>query len=67
MRHGAVARRWRQLSRKLKARWRRIFPDDGARTNVARDSHDLAAKIEEKYGIARESVANEVKEVKKRV
>jgi uncharacterized protein YjbJ (UPF0337 family) len=53
------ASRWRKVSEKFRASWRQILDDDPHR--VARDSRDLAAKIEEKYGIARDSAANEVK------
>jgi len=66
MSRGEFAGRMRKLLVAFRSRWSReasAEPPAPARD----ESEDLAAKIQERYGIARESAANDVKEVKERV
>lgn len=60
MNEDRIKGQWKQLSGKLKSRWGKLTDDDLQAANG--NAEYLAGKLQERYGIARDEAAKQVRE-----
>lgn len=60
MQEDTIKGKWKQLKGKIKQKWGKLTDDDLERAEGHRDY--LVGKVQERYGVAKERAADEVRE-----